>query len=183
MHLVDCHMDAARGDELAGVSFAGFRLPVGYSVLGLEMVPVIAAAIFGSGLSAFSQSGILMNATPACAANDEVIEGHSIGWAKAHRTVRKLQARIVKTWKAGRYNKAKALQWLLTHSFSGRALAVKRVTENHGKNTPGIEQATWSTPEAKSHAMSSLSQRGDQPQPLWRVYSPKPGKPAPIRGL
>ncbi|WP_438504133.1 reverse transcriptase N-terminal domain-containing protein, partial [Acinetobacter towneri] len=41
--------------------------------------------------------------------------------------VRGLQARIVKAVQDGRYNKAKALQWLLTHSFSGKALAVKRV--------------------------------------------------------
>ncbi len=80
-----------------------------------------------------------MNATPACAPHGEAGDWHGIDWAKAHRTVRTLQTRIVKAWKAGRYNKVKALQWLLTHSFSGKALAVKRVTENHGKNTPGVD--------------------------------------------
>ena len=30
--------------------------------------------------------------------------------------------------------KVKALQHLLTHSFSGKALAVRRVTENQGKH-------------------------------------------------
>ena len=33
----------------------------------------------------------------------------------------------------GRTGKVKSLQWLLTHSFYGRALAVKRVTSNKGK--------------------------------------------------
>ena len=61
----------------------------------------------------------------------------SLNWAQIHRYVRGLQTRIVKATQEGRHNKAKALQWLLTHSFSGKALAVKRVTENKGRNTPG----------------------------------------------
>ena len=86
----------------------------------------------------------------------EPIHWHGIDWAKCHREVRRLQARIVKATQEGRWGKVKALQWLLTHSFSGKALAVKRVTENKGKNTPGVDKATWSTPEAKSQAMLSL---------------------------
>ena len=45
------------------------------------------------------------------------------------RHVRRLQARIVKATQEGRHNKAKALQWLLTHSFSGKSLAEEQVTE------------------------------------------------------
>ncbi|MGH9946210.1 MAG: reverse transcriptase N-terminal domain-containing protein [Pyrinomonadaceae bacterium] len=37
-----------------------------------------------------------------------------------------------------RWNKVKALQHLLTHSLSGKLLAVKRVTENSGKRTSGL---------------------------------------------
>src|SRR3989304_5972138 len=74
-------------------------------------------------------------ATRARAPSGMTWEG--IHWAKVQRQVRGLQTRIVKATQGGRYNKAKALQWLLTHSFSGKALAVKRVTENKGKNTPG----------------------------------------------
>ena len=76
-----------------------------------------------------------MNAvTTACAASGLEVDWHGINWAECHRQVRKLQARIVKATQEGRWNKVKALQWLLTHSFSGKALAVKRVTENKGKN-------------------------------------------------
>ena len=64
---------------------------------------------------------------------------HSIDWKKAHANVRRLQARIVQAMKAGKWGKVKALQHLLTHSFSAKALAVKRVTENQGKNTPGVD--------------------------------------------
>jgi len=47
----------------------------------------------------------------------------------------------------------KALQWLLTHSLSGKALAVKRVTENKGKNSPGADKVIWNTPGAKTTAI------------------------------
>ena len=62
---------------------------------------------------------------------------HAIDWPAAHHNVRRLQARIVKATQEGRGGKVKALQHLLTHSFSGKVIAVKRVTENQGKHTPG----------------------------------------------
>ena len=58
--------------------------------------------------------------------------GHAV-----HRNVRRLQARIVQATQVGRWGKVHALQHLLTHSCSGKALAVRRVTENHGNRTPG----------------------------------------------
>ena len=66
----------------------------------------------------------------------------TINWRRVNETVRRLQARIVKAQQAGRWGKVKALQHLLTHSFSGRALAVRRVTENQGKRTPGVDGRT-----------------------------------------
>lgn len=56
--------------------------------------------------------------------------------------VRQLQARIVKAQEAGRYNKVKVLQYLLTRSQSARQLAVERVTTNDGKKTPGVDGDT-----------------------------------------
>ena len=75
----------------------------------------------------------------AGAASTEAVSWHAIDWQKAHRNVCRLQARIVKAWQQGRWGKVKALQRLLTHSWSGRLIAVKRVTENPGKRTPGID--------------------------------------------
>ncbi len=66
-----------------------------------------------------------------------------------------------------------AVQRLLTHSFSGKALAVRRVTENHGKNTPGVDGILWDTPNKKARAVHTLRQRGYHPTPLRRVYIPK----------
>ena len=104
-----------------------------------------------------------------------------INWANVQRHVRGLQTRMVKASQAGRHNKVRALQWLLTHSFSGKALAVKRVTENHGRNTPGVDKVTWKTPEAKTNAVASLKKRGYSPLPLRRVLIPKKnGKTRPL---
>lgn len=107
------------------------------------------------------------------AASDKTIEWHTIDWQQAHRNVRRLQARIVKAKQEGRWGKVKALQRLLTHSFSGKALAVKRVTENQGKRTPGVDGEIWNSPSNKAAAIGTLRRRGYRPQPLRRVYIPK----------
>jgi RNA-directed DNA polymerase len=109
----------------------------------------------------------------AGAAPGHAPDWHSIDWKKVWRTVRRLQARIVKAVRQGRWNKVKALVYLLTHSFSGRALAILRVVSNSGARTPGVDGILWNTPESKSAAFSTLRRHGYQPQPLRRVYIPK----------
>lgn len=96
-----------------------------------------------------------------------------IQWYRTQRNVRRLQARIVRATQEKRWGKVKALQRLLTHSLSGKALAVRRVTENQGKHTPGVDKVLWDTPEKKAQAIRDLRQRGYHPQPLRRVYIPK----------
>jgi len=106
---------------------------------------------------------------------------HSIDWARCRREVRRLQARIVKATQEGKHGRVKALQWLLTHSYSGKALAVKRVTENRGKRTPGVDGCTWSTPGSRMRAINALTRRGYSPLPLRRIYIPKSnGKKRPL---
>lgn len=118
-------------------------------------------------------------ATRACAPSGVTWDG--ISWADVQCQVRRLQARIVKATQVGRHNKVKALQWLLTHSFSGKALAVKRVTENKGKNTPGVDKITWKTPVAKTNAIASMKRREYSSLPLRRVLIPKKnGKTRPL---
>jgi len=95
--------------------------------------------------------------------------------------VKRLQNRIVKATQQNRWNKVKALQHLLTHSFSGKVLAVKRVTSNKGKRTPGVDRIIWDTPKAKADAISQMKQWGYQPLPLRRVYvAKKSGKKRPL---
>src|SRR5438876_8952878 len=112
-------------------------------------------------------------ATLAGAVPDGAVGWHAIDWRKVYRTVRRLQARIVKAVRQGRWGKVKALVYLLTHSYSGRALAILRVISNSGATTPGVDGVTWDTPEAKTAAFGTLRRHGYQPQPLRRVYIPK----------
>lgn len=101
------------------------------------------------------------------------MQWHATDWRAAHRNVQRLQARIVKATQEERWGKVKALQHLLTHSFSGRAMAVKRVTENTGKRTSGVDRRLWDTPESKMTAVLTLKQRGYKPTPLRRLYIQK----------
>ena len=106
---------------------------------------------------------------------------HAVDRRKSEEVVRRLQARIVKATQEGRHGKVKALQYLLTRSFSGRVSAVRRVTENKGKSTPGVDGEIWNTPEKKATAVLSLRRRGYKPKPLRRVYIPKSdGKRRPL---
>jgi RNA-directed DNA polymerase len=98
---------------------------------------------------------------------------HLIDWYRAHHEVRRLQARIVKATQEGRWGKVQALQRLLTRSFSGKVLAVRRVTENQGKRTPGVDGETWQTPQQKAQGVQRLRARGYWPRPLRRIYIPK----------
>ncbi len=109
----------------------------------------------------------------AGAAPGRTPDWHSIDWKKVWRTIRRLQARIVKAVAEGRWNKVKALVYLLTHSFGGQALAILRVVSNSGAKTPGVDGVLWNTPEAKSAAFATLRRHGYRPQPLRRVYIPK----------
>ena len=105
----------------------------------------------------------------------------SIDWKKAGREVRRRKIRIAEAVKAGKPGKVKALQWLLTHSFYAKALAVKRVTSNKGKDTPGIDSVIWKSAKDKMQAVHSLQQRGYKTQPLRRIYIPKKnGKKRPL---
>lgn len=98
---------------------------------------------------------------------------HTINWKRQYRTVRRLQTRIVKATQEKQWRRVKALQRLLTRSFAAKALAVKRVTENSGRKTPGIDGKTWSTPAEKWNAINNLRRNGYKPSPLKRVYIPK----------
>jgi RNA-directed DNA polymerase len=107
------------------------------------------------------------------AVSREAAEWYAIDWQVIHRNVRRLQVRIVQATKVGRWNKVKALQRLLICSYSGKVLAVRRVTENNGKKTAGVDRIIWDTPEDKIKAVHDLKRRGYQPLPLRRVYIPK----------
>lgn len=116
-----------------------------------------------------------------CASSTANTAWKAIGFTKCECRVRKLQVRIAKAQKEGRYNKVKALQHLLVTSFDAKALAVKRVTSNKGKRTAGVDNIKWTTPADKVNAIRSLKRRGYNPHPLKRVYIAKSnGKKRPL---
>jgi RNA-directed DNA polymerase len=105
----------------------------------------------------------------------------AIDWQRAQQVVHRLQMRIAKAMRERRYGKVRALQWLLTHSYYAKALAVKRVTQNRGHRTAGVDGITWTTAQQKLKAIGALKRRGYQPQPLRRISIPKKnGKTRPL---
>ncbi len=106
---------------------------------------------------------------------------NQINWNKCHKTVRRLQVRIFQAIQQNRWGKVKALQRLITTSFSGKALAVKRVTGNKGKRTPGVDGKIWSTDSLKYLSIASLKRHAYKPSPLRRVHILKTnGKQRPL---
>jgi len=114
-----------------------------------------------------------VNTDPA--ASRAVNDWDQICWPIVHHRVRGLQIRIAKATRDRNWRRVKALQRFLVNSFSAKALAVKRVSENDGKRTPGVDGEIWSTPETKWHAIQRLSNRHLRSQPLRRVFIPKRG--------
>jgi len=114
-----------------------------------------------------------MTATQSNGASSAPIDFDHIKWHKIEKEVKRLQMRIAKAIKEERYGKAKALQRLLACSYYGKLTAVRRVTQNKGKRTPGVDGVVWRTPKQKMNAVQSLRRRGYKPQPLRRMYIPK----------
>jgi len=104
---------------------------------------------------------------------DTIPAWDAFNWQTTMANVRRLQSRIVKAVKEGRWNKVKALQRLLTQSAGAKMLAVRRITENDGRNTPGVDKEIWDTPHKKRVGARSLTIRGYRPAPLRRIYIPK----------
>ena len=98
-----------------------------------------------------------------------------INWEIVEKHVNGLQTRITKAVKQGKWYLVKRLQYLLTHSFYAKLLAVRTVTRNKGRRTAGIDGKKWITPNAKMKAALKLSDKKYKSKPSRRVYIPKPG--------
>lgn len=108
------------------------------------------------------------DAPPDISGSWKTIDWHAIG-----ENVRRLQVRIAKAVQEGNGRRVRSLQWLLTHSHSAKLLAVKRVTTNKGRKTPGVDGVIWSTLRQKWEAVQQLRRRGYRPMPRRRIYIPK----------
>lgn len=104
------------------------------------------------------------------------LQWNQINWKKAEEQVNRLQIRIVKATMERKWRLVKRLQYLMTNSFYAKALAVRRVVTNKGKNTPGIDGELWKSDRDKISAVRNLDIQTYHAQPLRRVYIEKFGK-------
>lgn len=111
----------------------------------------------------------------ACATTDIVQRWEDLNFPRAESYVKKLQRRIATAYRKNEFDKMSFLQNTLIHSFFAKALAVKVVTSNRGRNTPGVDGVLWVSPKEKYDAIHQLRRRGYKPLPLKRRYIPKAG--------
>ncbi|NOQ48308.1 MAG: group II intron reverse transcriptase/maturase [Methanococcoides sp.] len=98
-----------------------------------------------------------------------------INWKSIEMHVNRIQVRITKAVIKGNCNLVKRLSYLLTHSYYAKLLAVRKVIQNKGKRTAGIDGERWSTPKSKMNAALSLSDKHYKARPLKRVFIEKYG--------
>jgi len=123
-----------------------------------------------------------MNARNSITSEDEKLankqlknQWNDIDWKKVEKHVNRLQVRITKAVKEGKWYLVKRLQYLLTHSHFAKLLATRNPTQNKGKRTAGIDGETLSSSEAKMKAALSLTDKKYAAKPLKRVYIEKYG--------
>lgn len=100
-----------------------------------------------------------------------------VNWKQCQLVLAKLQDKLTTASIKGNYKEIQLLQDQITRSFAGRALAVRKVLSNRGKNTPGVDGILWKTSKEKYNAILSLKDLSSyKALPVKRVYIPKPGK-------
>jgi len=112
-------------------------------------------------------------ATYPGAFSDAHVPWSTLQWNSVSRNVRRLQARSVKATQAKRWGNGQAWQRRLTRSFSAKGRAMRRVTAQTGKHTPGGDGAGWKTPEKQSQALNALQPPGYRPSPRKRGSRPQ----------
>jgi len=106
---------------------------------------------------------------------------NAVDWRRVERNVRGMQIRIAKATRESDWRRVKALQRMLTRTLSAKLYAVRRVTQNQGARTAGVDRELWDSPESRWEAIGRLKRRGYKPLPLRRVFIPKAnGKERPL---
>ncbi len=112
---------------------------------------------------------------------DYAMRWREINWISVESKVNRLQSRIAKAARDGRFNLVKILQYLLTESQSAKLLAVKKVISNKGNKTAGVDGELWYNDEKRFKGALNLKGKGYRAKPLKRTYIKKPnGKQRPL---
>jgi RNA-directed DNA polymerase len=121
------------------------------------------------GSSALSQTSVSNREPPG------MYDWRRIPWPQVERKLHKLQRRIYRASQRNDGKTVHALQRLLWRSWYAKLLAVRRVTQdNQGKKTAGIDGIACLEPEQRLDLVHSLDLDA-RPQPIRRVWIPKPG--------
>ena len=99
-----------------------------------------------------------MTAQKAGALGDDAAKWSSIEWKEARRQVRRLQVRIAKAVLENRWNKVRSLQYLLTHSFYAKLLAVKTCDlQIRGKSPQALTASFGEAPEPNGGLLAACA--------------------------
>src|SRR2546430_11624358 len=105
---------------------------------------------------------------------------NKLPWRKLEKHVFRIQKRIYRASQCGNVRAVHKLQKLLTKSNAARLLAVRRVTQdNQGKKTAGVDGVKSVPSKQRLDMVERLHPKHwkrIKPQPVRRVYIPKPGK-------
>jgi len=108
--------------------------------------------------------------------NKQTVEWKALPWRKLEVRVFKLQKRIFQASSRGDVKAVRKLQKTLMRSWSGKCLAVRKVTQdNQGKRTAGVDGVKSLSPHARLVLVTQLKVTGKS-KPTRRVWIDKPGK-------
>ncbi len=113
---------------------------------------------------------------------------NDLNWRKIYAFVNKSQSELVVAYRNKDWEKIHCIQRQLVMSFEARAVAVRRITVNEGKKTPGFDDIVWDSPYKKFRAIKQLREilveksGSYQTGPVRRVWIPKstPGELRPL---
>jgi RNA-directed DNA polymerase len=107
-----------------------------------------------------------------------VTNWQDIKWFLCHEIVERMQNDIVVAYMNGDQGKVTQLQNNLVSSFAARAIAVRTVTTNKGKKTPGVDNQASLEPNERLKLVYLLKDtKGYKAKPVRRVWLSKDGKP------
>ncbi len=107
--------------------------------------------------------------------NNQTVEWSKVDWRKLEIRVYKLQKRIFRASNRGDVKAVRRLQKTLMRSWSGKMLAVRRVTQdNQGKKTAGVDGVKSLSPVQRLALVKKLALKGKS-KPTRRVWIDKPG--------